>query len=76
MNYNLEDLTKIIEFKTWSDKRKIDTLLEIDCDMYCNMGIDSNKTEREMTKRNSRKIYNAIKQVDPIVGTKLLQSMD
>ena len=76
MSYTIDDLEKIVNYKTWGNKRKIDTLLEIDCIMYCNMGKDSKETEREITRKNSRKIYNAIKQIDPQTGIKLLQAMD
>ena len=34
MEYNYEDITKVLEFKTWTDKRKIDELFRIDCEMY------------------------------------------
>ena len=47
MEYNYKDITKVLEFKTWTDKRKIDELFRIDCEMYTNLGTDSTKTERE-----------------------------
>jgi len=76
MSYNIDDIYKIVEYKTWSQKRKIDTLLEMDAEMYCNMGLETPKTQKENTKRTSRKIYHAIKKIDPLVGSKLIQSMD
>lgn len=63
---------KIVGYKTWSDKRKIDTLLEIDATMYTNLGSDSTKTDRENTRRDSRFIYRAIKSIDEHLGKKLL----
>jgi cob(I)alamin adenosyltransferase len=73
MKYTINDIEKIIEYKTWSDKRKIDTLLEIDADLYCNMGKDSSKTEREAVKVQSRKIYRLIKSIDEYTGKLMLR---
>mgnify|MGYP003112354759 FL=1 len=50
MVYMIDDVDKILEFKTWNDKRKIDELLRIDCKMYTNLGSDSSKTERAEVK--------------------------
>jgi hypothetical protein len=68
MIYTIDDIDKIIDFKTWSAQDKIDELLRIDCKQYTNLGIDSTKTEVELTKRNSRKIYRLIKSVDKEMG--------
>jgi len=76
MSYKYEDIDKILDFKSWSEKRKIDELLRIDCTMYTNLGIDSNKTEREDTKKRSRAIYRAISKIDKEVGKGLLYHMD
>ena len=38
MAYSVEDIDKILGFTSWSDKRKIEKLLEIDADLYCNLG--------------------------------------
>tara|TARA_R110000772_G_scaffold163481_3_gene274873 strand:- start:724 stop:951 length:228 start_codon:yes stop_codon:yes gene_type:complete len=72
MIYTIDDIDKIIDFKTWSAQDKIDELLRIDCKQYTNLGIDSTKTEIELTKRNSRKIYRLIKSVDKEMGEYLL----
>ena len=65
----IEDrIRKIQSYKTWSLKRKIDELLEIDANMYTNLGIDSSKTEKESVKKISRKIYRAISLVSPLDG--------
>ena len=63
---------KIVGYKTWSDKRKIDALLEIDATAYTNLGTDSTKTEVENTRRDSRFIYRAIKSIDETLGKELL----
>jgi hypothetical protein len=59
-----------------TDKEKIDKLLEFDCNMYTNLGIDSTKTEKLEVKRMSRKIYKAIQGINEAIGKSLLQSMD
>lgn len=62
---------KIVGYKTWSDKRKIDALLEIDATMYTNLGTESTKSERDQTHKNSRFIYRAIKSIDERLGKEL-----
>ena len=63
-----ERIRKIQGYKTWSLKRKVDELLEIDADMYTNLGIDSSKTEKKNVKAISRKIYKAISVISPMDG--------
>ena len=65
-----------IVFKSWSDKRKVDTLLHIDCAMYTNLGLDSTIKERNEVKQKSRVIYRTIKTLDEGAGKLFLQSMD
>ena len=73
MSYNINDIEKILGFTSWSKKREIDTLFEIDSDLYCNLGVESSKTEIENVKKQSRKIYKAIKKVDEYTGRLLLR---
>jgi len=75
-NYNFEDLDKIMNFTSWSEKKKIDTLLFIDCSLYTNMGRESTQTERNVTKSKSKKLYKAIYKIDPSVGKLILKSID
>ena len=74
MGYTIDDIEKIAAFKSWSTKRKIDTLLEIDADLYCNLGMESSKTEVEAVKVQSRKIYRLIKTLDEYSGKILLRN--
>lgn len=74
--YTIEDLHNIESFKTWSDRKKISELLKIDCTMYTNLGSDSTKSEKENVKRNSRRIYRVIKNIDEAIGKELLNAMD
>ncbi|MCP3698085.1 MAG: hypothetical protein GY920_05950 [Aliivibrio sp.] len=76
MEYTINDIEKIVDFKTWSVKQKVDELLRLDCKQYTNLGIDSTKTERDDVKKTSRKIYRLIKKVDKGLGDKLLHFMD
>ena len=73
MPYNIDDIEKILNFTSWSKKRKIDTLFEIDADLYCNLGSDSSKSEVENVNKQSRKIYRAIKTIDEYTGRLLLR---
>ncbi len=74
--YSLKDIDKIVGYKTWSDKKKIDTLLLIDCAMYCNLGLDSTVRERKEVKQKSKVIYRTIKTLDERAGNLFLKSMD
>ncbi len=76
MEYTIKDIDKIAEFKSWSDKKKLDELLRIDCHQYTNLGCDSSKSEREEVRKTSRKIYRLIKTIDKELGSKFLNCMD
>ena len=74
--YELKDIEKILNFKTWTDEKKIDELLRIDAKIYAHQGTDSTKAEIEEGKRNSKKIYRAIKEIDHDLGSSFLILMD
>jgi|TARA_R110000765_G_scaffold82622_1_gene160886 hypothetical protein len=76
MKYNALDAEKIAAFKTWSDKRKIDELLMLDANLYCNIGSDSTIGEVRSVYKKSRTIYTAIKSVDKEMGSLFLRAMD
>lgn len=76
MEYKYNDIEKVLEFKTWSNRRKIDELFRIDCEMYTNLGTDSTKTERDKVKAKSKAIYKTIAKINPSTGKHLLFSMD
>ena len=73
MAYTIDDIDKILGYTTWKDKKKIDTLLEIDADLYTNLGKESSKTQVENVKKASKKIYKAIKTIDEYTGRLLLR---
>ena len=74
--YESKDIEKITSFKSWTDKKKIDELLRIDAKIYAHQGSDSTKAELEEGKKNSRKIYRAIKEIDNDLGSSFLELMD
>lgn len=63
-----ERIRKIQGYKTWSIKKKVDELLEIDAYNYTNLGIDSTRAEKKAVKDISRKIYKAISVISPLDG--------
>ena len=73
MAYSIDDIDKIVGFTSWSDSKKIYKLLEIDADLYCNLGKESTKTDIENTKKQSRRIYRAIKSIDKYWGGMMLR---
>ena len=73
----IEDrIKKIQNYKSWSIKKKVDALLEIDAIQYTNLGIDSTKTEKKQVKTISRKIYKVISAISPLDGYILSAHMD
>lgn len=74
--YTTADVDKIEHMKTWSDEKKVDTLLYIDCDQYCNLGIDSTLKEVEEVKTKSKIIYRTIQRINESAGKLFLQVMD
>lgn len=71
-----DKIRKITNYKTWTIKRKVDALLEIDAIQYTELGIDSTKTEKLIVKKISRKIYKAISLISPLDGHILKSHMD
>lgn len=74
--YNFDDVEKIMSFTSWSDEKKIDTLLHIDSGLYMWLGQDSTTSERKVVKSKSRVIYRAIKKLNSTIGTQFLFTMD
>ena len=76
MKYKYENIDEIVNFKTWTDKQKIDTLLHINAILYSNLGTDSTKMEKEEVKKKSIDIFRKIKTIDKKLGYALLYSED
>jgi hypothetical protein len=56
-------------------KEKINKLLEYDTNMYTRLGTDSLKKEIEETKKESKRVYKAIKTLDENIGNELLRAL-
>ena len=69
-------ILKIVGYKTWSNRKKIDAMLEIDSNNYTNLGKESLQKEKDLVKKQSRFIYRAIKSVDESVGNLLYKARD
>lgn len=67
---------KIVGYKTWSDRKKIDAMLELDSNNYTNLGKDSLQKEKDLVKKQSRFIYRAIKTIDESLGNSLYKARD
>lgn len=76
MKYKYENIEEFINFKTWTDKKKIDTLLEIDCSLYAHLGTDSTRQERDEVRRRSVEIYRTIKTINKDLGDQFLLTMN
>ena len=57
----------------WSDKKKVDILLEIGAVIEANLGSDSTATERNEAKKQQRYIYRLIKKIEPNTGDLLMR---
>ncbi len=74
MDEMLRDKTdKIMSYKSISNSKKIDRLLELNAIQYQNMGIDSTKNEINAAEMTSKYIYRAIKKLDESLGRLLLR---
>ena len=71
-----EEIKRIAEDFNKSIKERVDELLEADATMYTNLGSDSTKAEKSEVKKNSKIIYKAIKDIDPMTGESLLTHLD
>jgi hypothetical protein len=71
-----KEIKKIQGYKTWSPKRKVDALLEMDANLRTNLGIDSTAAENKKVKVLGKKIYKAISAISPIDGYLLRAHMD
>ncbi len=68
-----EKADKIDSYRSWSDKKKIDNLLELNAIIYTNLGTDSSKSEWENAEVTSRYIYRIIKKYNKSQGQMFLR---
>jgi len=67
-----EQVDKIMSYKSVSDSKKVDRLLELNSNQYTKLGIDSTKTQKSKVKATSKYIFRAIKKLDESFGRLLL----
>lgn len=63
-----EVLERISQAEGWTNRQKIDKLLEIDSFTRANLGIDSTRKDVEEAKRLTARIIREIKKIDPEEG--------
>lgn len=63
-----EVIENISLHEDWTNRQKIDKLLEIDSFNRANLGIDSTKKEIDEAKRLTARIIREIKKIDPEEG--------
>ena len=73
---NCKEYIEEVMSSSLNDKQKKDKLLEYDTMMYCYLGVDSTKTDKETVKKNSRAIYRSITKLDPRLGKSFLWYLD
>jgi|TARA_R110000868_G_scaffold38899_2_gene135854 hypothetical protein len=73
--YTMEDVESIVTStaRSWTDEKKIDTLLHIDAGLCSQQGCDSTKGEIRHMKAQQKIIYKGIRQIDKTLGDTLLR---
>mgnify|MGYP003632900270 CR=1 FL=1 len=69
-------IKKILNYKSYSIRNKINSLLEINANISCNLGKDSTKSERVEAKKQIKAIYKAIRKLDKRTGDRFLYYLD
>lgn len=59
-----------------SIKERTDKLLFMDCDIYCNCGVDTTTAEKKQVKITSRHIYEQLKGIDEEMGSQFIRAID
>ena len=67
---------KLLTAEFDSDRQKIDELLMINVNLHCQLGSDSNKSDKEHVKKLSRIIFRAIKTIDKYEGENFIRTQD
>lgn len=68
-----QKIDKIMSYKTYTDEDKIDRLLEINAEIYTNIGTDTSKSEIQQAESDSKYIYRNIQKLDDRLGRLLLR---
>jgi hypothetical protein len=70
------EIDRVLSMKTWSDQRKLDTLLLFDHTLHGNLDITNQKSEKKEVIRRSKMIYKGIRNIDKTLGDSFLQLQD
>ena len=68
-----QKIDKIMSYKTYTDEDKNDCLLEINAEIYTNIGTDTSKSEIQQAESDSKYIYRNIQKLDDRLGRLLLR---
>ena len=68
-----QKIDKIMSYKTYTDEDKIDRLLEINAEIYTNIGTDTSKSQIQQAESDSKYIYRNIQKLDDRLGRLLLR---
>jgi len=69
-------INKILNYKNYSVRNKINALLKISEEINCNLESYSTKLELQNAIKNTKTIYKAIKKLDKNTGERFLKLMD
>ena len=71
-----KEIDRVVSMKTWSDQKKLDTLLLFDHTLHGNLDITNQKSEKKEVIRRSKMIYKGIRNIDKTLGDSFLQLQD
>tara|TARA_R110001583_G_scaffold19173_2_gene75315 strand:+ start:39 stop:269 length:231 start_codon:yes stop_codon:yes gene_type:complete len=69
-------INKILNYKNYNVRNKINALLKISEEINCNLESNSTKLELQNAIKNTKTIYKAIKKLDKNTGERFLKLMD
>ena len=71
-----KEIDRVVSMKTWSDQKKLDTLLLFDHTLHGNLDVTNQKSKKKEVIIRSRMIYKGIKNIDKTLGDSFLQLQD
>lgn len=74
--FSIDSEIDLLHRKYKDPQKIIDRLLCLDAQLYMNLGLYSTKADKGEVKKESRKIYRAIKKIDPKLGDLFLVHQD
>lgn len=70
------EVDKIIDYSTYSERKKVDALLEIAANLRSQLGTDSTVKERDHVAKLCRVLYRGVKKINSETGNILLRTQD